>query len=585
LIKPLFNKPNVIILIVGLLMAALLVFEFGQNKTLIANNRALMHDTVLKSFKAQINAQLTDLPQSMAAIENQWQTLKIDAWVVYQGNVVYPYPFKGSPNEAVSHLWQAYAQRTGDSERVKALTKIEQAINDKDDERTFQASREYFTLVENFQVSPLEEIISCLSFLQLGQKARWNNTLISQLLLDGSPALRPLSYYLFKQNNGFSSGDLTLAVNIIQANLESANIDAAWFAHNARYLRLQPVASDLSTLADLAILNQSRVYRVVGEQVGLLLPFDLPKLLSQVEVTLKNQGILAQSDNISAAIRNPNNVAELQFTIERQIWTTQIQRQQWFFAIKLMLLTLLVLALLLIAKTLTQRREKELQTIAQREQFINLVSHELKTPLAAIRIMTETLDKRAKRQMSLKDYPAKIVGEVDRLWLMVDNLLSLNRIKSGEMQLQLAPTQLHQLLGRVCDKFEGQQSLENSLPESLNCSVDPLLFELVLSNLISNGLKYNDQPQATVAFSYCEKSHAVMVQDNGCGIDKAHWHKVFDEFYRIEQTQSQSGTGVGLSLCKLIMALHQGDITIVESNSTGTLWRITLGPAITKSGE
>ncbi|NQZ06887.1 MAG: HAMP domain-containing histidine kinase [Algicola sp.] len=572
------NKSSAIIAIVGLLMTALLFIEFGQNKQLIANNRALMHDTVLKTFKAQIDAQLVDLPKSMATIENQWQTLKIDAWVVYQGNIVYPYPFKGNSNKAVSDLWQAYADRTDSGERVTALAKIEQALNDKDDERTAQASNEYFTLVENFQVSPLEEVISGLAFLQLGQKARWNNALITQLLLGGSSSLRPLSYYLFKHNSGFSSADLTLAVNIIQANLEAANIDAAWFTHNARYLTLQPQINDLSTLADFSIINQKRVYRVIGNQLGLLLSFDLPQLLSQVQVTLKNQGILAQSDNIavSADSQQPENVTGLMFTIQRQTWTTQTQRQQWFFAVKLFLLLALVIALLLISKIITQRREKEQQTITLREQFINLVSHELKTPLAAIRIMTETLDKRASRQMSLKDYPTRIVGEVDRLWLMVDNLLSLNRIKSGEMQLQLAPTSLHQLLGRVCDKFEGQQGFSNNLPAKLSSSVDPLLFELVISNLISNGLKYNEQPQATVDFTYDERCNAILVQDNGCGINKAHWQQVFDEFYRIEQTQTQSGTGVGLSLCKLIMQLHQGDIAIVESSSAGTLWQLTL---------
>ncbi|MCJ8271390.1 MAG: hypothetical protein MJK04_18580, partial [Psychrosphaera sp.] len=248
------NKSSAIITIVGLLMAALLFTEFGQNKQLIANNQALMHDTVLKTFKAQIEAQLVDLPKSMTTIETQWQTLKIDAWVVYQGNIVYPYPFKGNPSEAVSDLWQAYADRTDSGERIKALAKIEQALNDKDEEQMARASSEYFTLVENYRVSPLEEVISGLAFLQLGQKARWNKTLVTQVLLDGTPSLRPLSYYLFKQNSGFSSADLTLTVNIIQANLEAANIDAEWFAHNARYLYLQPQISDVSTLADFAIV-------------------------------------------------------------------------------------------------------------------------------------------------------------------------------------------------------------------------------------------------------------------------------------------------------------------------------------------
>jgi K+-sensing histidine kinase KdpD len=241
---------------------------------------------------------------------------------------------------------------------------------------------------------------------------------------------------------------------------------------------------------------------------------------------------------------------------------------------------LLILSLLLLTKWFVTRQRKKLEYIELRENFINLVSHELKTPLASIRIMVETLQKRNERELSIKDYPQKIVAEVDHLWFMVDNLLSLNHIKSNELSLNIESQNLHSAIERVklklIENAAGKLTIVNNVPMHVRLPVDALLFDLVLINIVSNAIKYCDKAAPIVELSFEPDKQRLLVRDNACGVAHENWQRVFNDFYREDNKLSRQGTGIGLSLCHQIMQLHHGAIYIEESSAEGTLWCVEL---------
>ena len=462
-------------------------------------------------------------------------------------------------------------------------------MNAEHQKKTAQQIESYFDLVENYQLSVLEEIISSLSFLQIDKNERWNNQLIELIIFHGSNQFSPLVDYIFTHNNQLSSVDLELAINKIETILENANIDTSWFKQSADLLWLPDLEVNTNSLKNYSIIQNNWISIKTPEGLLLLLPFSLEAELESVENTLKSQGILDIADSISigSSLNNQiiRTVEELPFDIQKSTWQRQVKRQSHFFMIKIALTLTFITSLFIVVSFIYYRNKKKIEFIDLRENFINLVSHELKTPLASIRIMIETLQKRHDRELSIKDYPDKIISEVDRLWLMVDNLLSLNQIKSGELELNIDQINLSSFIDRVSDKFSEHQSkqisLTNNIPVDYVSFVDPLLFELVIINLFSNSIKYCDKPEVRIEISINSQENTLLFSDNACGINQSNWLRVFDDFYRDTSTNSKQGAGVGLSLCKQIMKVHQSTIAIKQSNEYGTTWAIVL-PVTTK---
>ena len=359
-------------------------------------------------------------------------------------------------------------------------------------------------------------------------------------------------------------------------------IDQTWFKKNERALWQDNRQLQASDFQAYSIIDNTYLGLEPSKNLILLLPFNIQAELRHVQQQLIEQGVLDESDQININYMSdlPSQLllSELAFDINRKQWLEQNQRQRFYFVAKLMATLVLIMALLILARWIANRQQKKLEYIQMRENFVNLVSHELKTPLASIRIMVETLQKRNERALSIKDYPEKIIAEVDQLWMMVDNLLSLNHIKSKELTLNLEPCNLHEIVERVRLKFEENDnivvSINNKISSQICLELDALLFELVVINLISNAMKYCDKDASIIELDYDLDKHCLLFQDNACGIAQDNWKRVFDDFYREDNQLSRQGTGIGLSLCEQILKLHKASISIQESSNEGTLWSL-----------
>gem|GEM_PF-6051450 len=618
-----FKSPVLILIYLLVLLGGISIFfmlsvEFREAKLLLENNQQLMRNTIVKTLTSNISDKLAGYPISSSSIDSNWNKLPLNFMANHKGQWIFPKRFSGEQKNSISTLWKYYElDRKPDNEandelntesasnskklalenisnesklRIKALRDVKLALKADDQLRIVQQVKNYFSLVENYQLPVLEEIISSLRFLQLEKNARWNSELIQLITFQGSSQITPLVDYIFKHNEKLSNKDVERSIEKIQIILENSNINASWFNQSARELWAPNLALNVNSLKNYSIIQNKWISVRTSEDLMLFLPFSTDVELEAVENTLKSQGILDNNDSLS--ISNALNdgviktVAELSFDIQRDAWRKQAEQQDYFFMIKIALTLTFIISLFIVVAFVSYKNKKKAEFIDLRENFINLVSHELKTPLASIRIMIETLQKRNDKNLSIKDYPDKIVSEVDRLWLMVDNLLSLNQIKSGELELNIDKVNLSSLIERVYEKFCEHQSsklvFKNSVPEDCFNFVDPLLFELVIINLFSNSIKYCDKSEVKVEISFIPQKNTLIFLDNACGIKQADWNRVFDDFYRDTSTNSKQGTGVGLSLCRQIMKVHQGTITIKDSNKSGTSWAIEL-PGVDKT--
>ena len=578
------------VVLVGLLIIIMLVVEHNQAKSLVQDNQVLMRDIVVKTLQSNISNLVADYPLDEATIDQNWLSLDANFEVYIDGDAIYPYRFKGVLNAEPSQLWQHYRDAIAGGKqnhlseqsraRVKALIAIKEALVSSEPELLRLSIDAYFTQVQNYQLSVLEELVSGLSFLQLDKNSRWNDTLIEQMLTQQSLQQTPLLDYVFRQNAQLNSADLTKALQDIKQILGPTAIDQTWFTKNEKVLWQTKRLSQVDELEAYTIIDNLSLVLKPSVNFTLLLPFDTQSELLYIQQQLIKQGVLDNNDkiNLSDKMISPSrtHISELAFDIQRNKWLEQIQHQQLYFVAKLIATILLVLSLLVLSRWIAHRQQKKLEYIQLRENFVNLVSHELKTPLASIRIMVETLQKRNERALSLKDYPEKIIAEVDQLWMMVDNLLSLNHIKSKELTLNMERCNLREIAERVGLKFEDTESdgvtIRNEIPSEVYLTLDALLFELVLLNLISNAVKYCDKDACVIQFEYDQQKHCLFLSDNACGISPENWLRVFDDFFREDNQLSRQGTGIGLSLCHQILQLHNVDISIKSSTKQGTLW-------------
>jgi signal transduction histidine kinase len=199
--------------------------------------------------------------------------------------------------------------------------------------------------------------------------------------------------------------------------------------------------------------------------------------------------------------------------------------------------------------------------------FISIVSHELRTPVALIKGYASTLrrdDAKWDRNV-VKDSLAVIEEEADRLTKMIDDLLDASRLQAGGLSMKRADVALPALAARVAERLGSQSSRHTivaDFPSSFPIIVgDETRLDQVLSNLVSNALKYAPKGEIRVSGSSAPGQVTICVSDHGPGIDARDMQHIFDRFYRsISAVKKTKGAGLGLFLARAIIEAHGGRI-------------------------
>ncbi len=237
---------------------------------------------------------------------------------------------------------------------------------------------------------------------------------------------------------------------------------------------------------------------------------------------------------------------------------------------------------LLVFHDLTEHKRLE----EQRREFVANVSHELRTPLSLIKGYTETLLGGA---LDNPEASVRFLGIIDkhadRLTFLIEDLLTISRLESGQVTLSLHPIALAEVAGQVIDDLQAKArersvTLENAVPAHLRIHGDADRLQQVIANLVDNAIKYGKVAGRVVvgARSLHEDIVEAWVADDGLGIPAEARERIFERFYRVDKGRSrdQGGTGLGLSIVKHIVQAHGGEVRVESELGRGSCFYFTL---------
>ncbi len=237
---------------------------------------------------------------------------------------------------------------------------------------------------------------------------------------------------------------------------------------------------------------------------------------------------------------------------------------------------------LLLMRDVTEARRAE----ATRRDFVANASHELRTPIAAIRAAAETLLSGAVDDPAAARAFIEIVSRhAERLARLTQDLLDLSRIESRQLRLEAVPVDLAGIVRQVAELLQDSArakglSLSSEIPPGTLVRGDGRALEQVLVNLVENGIKYTAQGGVTVKAGRADGSCTIVVADTGPGIERHHLPRIFERFYRVDpgRSREQGGTGLGLAIVKHLVMAMGGDVD-VESGSEGSRFAVRLPAA------
>jgi signal transduction histidine kinase len=228
----------------------------------------------------------------------------------------------------------------------------------------------------------------------------------------------------------------------------------------------------------------------------------------------------------------------------------------------------MVLIVLLGMVYIYRKLNTEMELMLRQRNFIASVTHELKTPIASLRVWIETLFTRELGEDRKARIQRLMDGDLLRLTELVGNMLEVARAEAGQLDYDPVPLDLTTWVRGVCDGMDhrlgqGQLGLRLELTEGLWVAADPRRLATVLENLLSNAFKYASEPRSTEVTLDGNKDEVfIVVADRGHGIHPREIPRLFQRFYRVgdEMVRAVPGTGLGLFLCREIIQRHHGEI-------------------------
>lgn len=230
----------------------------------------------------------------------------------------------------------------------------------------------------------------------------------------------------------------------------------------------------------------------------------------------------------------------------------------------------------------TFRREVELER--QHRNFLSAITHEIKSPIAAIRVALETVVSGRADEKASHRFISNALSDTDRLDRLVQKVLQATRYGNGSAGIRLSRRSLSWVVEQALGVFEpgaaaSGATLKAEISDDLWAEVDDEAMAIVVSNLLENALKYGGDPAEIRVELRLEGDLAILdVSDNGHGIAEDEVPLIFGRFYRAgdEMTRTSQGTGLGLYLVQRIMKAHRGTVAVADTGPDGTTIRVTL---------
>jgi signal transduction histidine kinase len=294
--------------------------------------------------------------------------------------------------------------------------------------------------------------------------------------------------------------------------------------------------------------------------------------------------VIESADSVRSGVPLPEPFSGLTVQPRDEVWQLALDQYRSriimmtsegaFFAILLLVLIGLLWR--------TFRRELELER--QHRNFLSAITHELKSPLAAMRLALETVTAGRATGADAKRFLDNAIEDAEQLEDLVEKVLETTRFTESQADITLVDSSLSSLVNESVDRFSRRAvasgaRIEASLMSDIYAEIDAEAMAIVLSNLLENAVKYGGDPPVVEVDLNFDGSHAVIdVGDNGRGIAEEDRRRIFDRFYRSgdEMTRTTGGTGLGLFLVQQIVDRHRGRVEVAATGPDGTVFRVTL---------
>lgn len=220
-----------------------------------------------------------------------------------------------------------------------------------------------------------------------------------------------------------------------------------------------------------------------------------------------------------------------------------------------------------------------------RQEFVSNVSHELKTPLASMKVLADSLNAQEDVPVELyKEFMQDITEEIDRENQIITDLLSLVKMDKKAADLNITTMNINDLLELLLKRLRpiaAAKKVELILDSfrPVNAEVDETKLTLAISNLVENGIKYNvEGGWVKVSLNADHKYFYVTVADSGIGIPKESLDHIFERFYRVDKSHSREigGTGLGLAIARSAIVMHRGAIKVYSKENEGTTFSVRI---------
>jgi signal transduction histidine kinase len=245
--------------------------------------------------------------------------------------------------------------------------------------------------------------------------------------------------------------------------------------------------------------------------------------------------------------------------------------------------SMFVIVFLVGAYFLHKSISKEQKLQEQKKNFLLSVTHELKSPLASIKILLQTIQKRDLTKSQILNFIDKSLLDVERLDDMVENMLLASKIDNRSYSFPKAQFNLSVLVDSIVNRLQiskcdcNQQIINAEIEPQIEITGDKFALTSVVTNLVENAVKYS-RPCESVDVKLFERDGKIFFQvaDHGIGIADSEKSRIFEKFYRVgsEDTRNTKGTGLGLYIVKEVLDKHQASIKVKDNRPAGSVFEV-----------
>jgi len=595
--------PTLAVLALGL---ALLLWGLGSLQSIIFTQHEEARTQVLAERNALGEYARRTLEQRLESLlhETEISWAKNDPLMATQhlllierGQQVFPRSIRYAPHDSVAAKPLYLALRDGRSVlaspdtpwamRVELVRRFRQAVLDGSPERLEATFREILEHRTHWVLDARHDLPAQLAVLDLlVEYADPNPELLAGLLRHGiyagdQVALEGLQPALIRRRDRFSAEDFQFLCGRVIELAGRTQARADDFEARVAEPVTVPLSGMLALSAPSLVLSGSWYARPAGPDRVIGVAIGIDDLLRSVEAEMRARALLEPSDALVRpdVMRDVVPLPTLAIDVRSSRFGRALEdanRRFWLMSGFVGLSAFLALIIVTLAWFIQLRRQRFVEL---KSDFVATVSHELRTPLASIRLMAETLERRTADFPPARDYPTRIVRDIDELAFLVENILSFNRLDKGRWKPCPSAVTLAQLVEHI------HQELPTFAPRRVEWTTggldgivlfaDEELLKLLLRNLAKNACAYNERDPIEISLQGKETPSAfeLHVTDNGVGIAPSDLKRIFSDFYRAKGTTSR-GSGLGLAICRKIMTAHGGSIVVAKSSPQGTTFTL-----------